>query len=195
MNSGDDPRSRHFPLRSDLVRRARLGALVVPGGVAALFAANLIMRGIGWRDEPMVIQIMGYGLTAAIFAIFGLFGWLAWRKAPRDLPSAGLTITDEDMIADFGRGPRTVPLNRIGKVIPVRFRENEKPRAIVLAPPSVTELGRRDRNRILTKAKQGGARLHDFKGSIILPLHFFGADQADGIVAEIDRRSKPRQEA
>jgi hypothetical protein len=164
---------------------------LIPGIVAVLIALDLILRGIGWRDDPMVLQILGYGMVAGTFAILGLFAWLAWRKAPRDVPSAGLTITDEDVIVDFGRGPRTVPLHRIGNVIPVRFRDNQKPRAIVLAPPSVTEFGRRDRTRILTKAKEGGARLHDFKGSIILPLRYFGEDQADRIVAAIETRSKP----
>ena len=83
-----------------------------------------------------------------------------------------------------------VPFQRIGNVIPVRFRDNQDPKAILLAPPTITELGRRDHDRVLRKAKEGGARLHDFKGSIILPLRYFGVDQADLIVAAIERRTK-----
>jgi hypothetical protein len=188
VNSRSSEDSDHFPIRSDLARRARLGAIVIPGGVAALIATYVGLRGIGWRDDPIALQVIGYGMLAWTFAIIGLMGWLAWRKAPREVPTAGLTVSDVSVTADFGRGPRTVPLDRIGSVIPVRFREHQKPAAILLAPPSITELGRRDRNRVLAKAKEGGARLHAFKGSTILPLRYFGEDQADLIVAAIERR-------
>lgn len=179
----------HFPIKQGLARRLRRTVLL-PVCVVALFTLLVIFQYdfSGSASNPMIMRVIFYGVTVRTFAILGGLVWLQWRRAPRDLPTAGLTVSNESIAVDFGWGLRSVPLHSVGRIVPVRRRDNETPIALLLASPSVNELSQRDTNRVLHKIGDRWARLHRFRQSTILPIYLFGEDQADRIITAIERR-------
>lgn len=181
---------RRFALDANRARGMQRSYLA-PAIVIVLFAALVIFRYdfAGEADSPPVVKAMFYGSIVGVFAILGGLLLLERRKAPKDPDRGFLAVSHRGIDVDFGRGPQHIAFAGITGIVAVRPRADKKPTALLFAQGG-GDLGQRDRNRVLHKVGSRHARLHRFRGAVVMPIYLFGDDQADAIVTAIETHLK-----